>query len=140
MECWDWDGSGNDGYIGEIFLPLEPLKNERECAEWLELHDREKRPVVGHDGSKSIINVKLERDFADIRHDEALQAGKETCERSLDCTSAPWESSARGIMFDIDNKSNRPIRITQFHSVAATCGQKQGGQQLLHHLSDAGVR
>ena len=97
---------------------MDKLTSALEYVEWLELHNRENYPVIGHDGSKSIIKIKIERDFAEVRSEEKAQIGKDPNERTLDCMSAPWESSARGLMFDIDNKSSRPILITRFHTVA----------------------
>jgi hypothetical protein len=32
--------------------------------------------------------------------------------RILDCTTQPWDSAARGLMFDIENHSDYPVRVS----------------------------
>jgi len=121
-ECWDWDGSGKDEFIGEALVSLNTLKDEPVSSEWYELHDRQNNAVTGYDGSKSIVKISLHRDYAHNGHDSKFNAqsilGDSSEIRTLDCTASPWESSARGLMFDIDNKSPFPIMITGFHSAA----------------------
>ena len=100
---------------------FDRLKNTSEFTDWHELHDRENQSVLGHDGSRTVIKIKIERDFVERSRAEptstAATAGSAKV-RMLDCTAEPWESSARGLMFDVDNKSDLPVIITRFHSAA----------------------
>ena len=128
LECWDWDGTGKDERIGGCTIKLESLSEQERSEAWHELTDAEGKPVFGHDSSKSIVHILLERNFvaaADAASGSASHLVGDSDEvRALDCGAAGWDSSARGLMFDVDNASDYSVLITGLQTAS---GRGQAG-------------
>ena len=117
----DWDVGDDDDLIGDVKVPLEPLLEQKRFEHTYNVLGLNGQPVTGHDGSHTLIRVILERDVepADVGPDGVnIQSLVGDSEEIRTLATPNWESSVRGLMFDIENHSNYPVVITGFEAQA----------------------
>lgn len=120
LTCWDWDAGSDDQMIGKVTVQLADLMHESVIEKSYQLTDEEGKSITGHDGSPTIVRIKLERNVAALDAGFNLNSMVGDAEeiRILDCTNPPWDNAVRGIMFDIENHSKYPILITGLQAQA----------------------
>lgn len=117
VEVWDWDAGSDDEKIGTSTVQCRTLAGEDGKIEaWYDVIGKDGQPVWGEDGSKTIVKIVVEKNVdpsdVGIRMHNVVPDADDT--KVLDCTKEPWEAARRGIMFDIENHSDYPVRIKRF--------------------------
>jgi len=117
VEVWDWDAGSDDEKIGRASVFLGPLADgDGKLEAWYDVMGQDGQPVWGEDGSKTIVKIVVEKnvDPSDVGISMKNVVPDPDEIKVLDCTKEPWESARRGIMFDIENHSDYPVRIKRF--------------------------
>jgi hypothetical protein len=117
VEVWDWDAGSDDEKIGRASVLLGPLADgDGKLEAWYDVIGQDGQPVWGEDGSKTIVKIVVEKnvDPSDVGISMKNVVPDPDEIKVLDCTKEPWESARRGIMFDIENHSDYPVRIKRF--------------------------
>ena len=136
ITVWDWDAGDDDDLIGNVKLPLAPLLEHKRHAGTYEVLGADGKPITGHDGSNTLINVILEKDAdpADLGPEgvnvESLVGDSEEIRTLI---TPNWESAVRGLMFDIENHSKFPVVITGFDGQAGRSKGEGSAAYSIYH-------
>mmetsp|Transcript_48796 Transcript_48796/g.153152 ORF Transcript_48796/g.153152 Transcript_48796/m.153152 type:complete len:519 (+) Transcript_48796:643-2199(+) len=116
VSVWDWDAGSEDDLIGSVSVKLSALASRKKIEEVLyPIKNEAGDDVIGFDGCPSMLNLSLERDVI-IQTNKGKRKGLVLGEkRILDCSNKQWESSVRGLMFEVENRSEYPAMITGLH-------------------------